>query len=197
MKIYTRTGDNGITSLYDGTRLPKHELVFDVLGGLDELSSAIGFVLVKTSDFDVIESESVFTFLRSLQRLLLDYGSILAHAENKIKIDSVFVEKIENIIDTLTEQLPSLTDFVLPGLGDDVYYHQCRVICRRVERRMCELNPDNTVLLKIMNRLSDLFFTLARYTTYLEGKLDITRNRNEPPEPQNYSYISRLIKLIF
>lgn len=171
MKIYTRKGDSGTTSLYDGTKLHKSNEIFDALGDLDELSVAVAVVFymddVKEMTIYDNGTETVYldTFIRTLQRLLLDIGSVIANAQHRVEIDPNYANRLELYIDWMTERLPPLRDFILPGVGncDDVPIHHCRVVCRRAERKISGLTDINPEIGKIMNRLSDFFFTLARY----------------------------------
>jgi len=170
MKIYTRRGDNGITTLYDGSKLHKGDQIFDALGDLDELSVAIGvmFYMSGVKGLIIYDTDKEYvhldTFMRTVQRILLDIGSVIARAEYKVEIDAGIVDRMELYIDWMTDQLPPLKDFILPGVGncDDVPIHQCRVVCRRVERKVSSV-IDHENIQKFLNRLSDFFFTLARF----------------------------------
>ncbi len=164
MKIYTKTGDKGQTSLVDGRRVPKYHLRLDAYGTIDELNSFLG--LLCTSP---LEAQSAAT-LHRIQNLLFSIGSILA-TENpeKIKINGIEendIEHLENEIDRLTAELPPLRNFILPG-GDVAvsHCHIARTVCRRAER-LCynlanEANIDSLILV-YLNRLSDYLFTLSR-----------------------------------
>lgn len=167
-KLYTKKGDNGVTSLYDGTKLPKKSDIFDVLGDLDELGSNIGLLCSKFDNPD--------EYLREIQVKLLDIGSniaVLDDAKRKSvpEITEDDVKKIESCIDQCEQNTGKLTEFLLCGVGeDDAQCHVCRSISRRVERSMWKINgsgydklfSENPNIMKYMNRLSDFFFAYAR-----------------------------------
>jgi cob(I)alamin adenosyltransferase len=176
MKIYTKTGDKGTTSLYGGTRVPKYHLRIEAYGTIDELNSYIG--LVSTQQIDKNSS----TTLLKIQNELFTIGSMLATPEDKKKLKSgkerlnipkVDVDSIaylEQEIDKMNENLPAMTHFVLPGGHQTVSYcHIARCICRRAERISVQLSEEvviNPAVLKYLNRLSDYLFVLARKLTY-------------------------------
>jgi cob(I)alamin adenosyltransferase len=161
MKVYTKTGDEGITSLYDGTRVSKADQVFDVLGSIDELAAHIG-VLMNT----FIHKDSYIS-LKNIQETLLDIGSIIATPLNNKPLPTVCwldIKDIEEEIDRLTLSLKPLSDFlILDGkTKESAQAHVCRVVCRRVERDMEKYGNIDRNLIIYINRLSDYFFTLAR-----------------------------------
>jgi len=178
-KLYTKTGDKGYTSLYDMRRVPKTNLIFDVLGDLDELSAYIGQLC------SYITSEQDLNFLRKIQTNLLDIGSDFAtkNRRNNIKImTQKDIVEIENAIDYYDSKSPKLTEFILPGVNTkDSLAHVCRSVSRRVERNMWKVKDDfeeNFYVEKetfhYINRLSDFFFAFARYLS--EGK-ETTRSQ--------------------
>lgn len=166
MPIYTKTGDKRETSLFGGERLEKNHKRVHAYGEIDELNSFVGLARSR------IEDEEIKRILKKIQNDLLVIGSDLATKlgsaiENKMKrITADDVAHLEKHIDKLTEELKPLTKFILPS-GDPAasLLHICRTVCRRAERSIVqlsrgeEINPD---IIKYMNRLSDLFFTLAR-----------------------------------
>lgn len=176
MKIYTKTGDKGTTSLYGGTRVPKYHLRIEAYGTVDELNSYIG--LIKDQKID---EKSADALLR-IQNELFTLGSMLATpAEKEIlksgkerlnipKITEVSILTLETEIDAMNENLPQMTHFVLPGGHTTVSYcHIARCICRRAERISVQLNDETEiaqVILTYLNRLSDYLFVLARKLTY-------------------------------
>ncbi len=176
MKIYTKTGDKGTTGLYGGTRVPKYHLRIESYGTVDELNSYIG--LIKDQKIDDISSES----LLRIQNELFTLGSMLATpAEKEVlksgkerlnipKITEESILKLESEIDTMNEDLPAMTHFVLPGGHTTVSYcHIARCICRRAERISVQLNDETPIdpnILMYLNRLSDYLFVLARKLTY-------------------------------
>lgn len=165
MKIYTKTGDKGFTSLIGGTRVPKHHLRIESYGTVDELNSYIG--LIRDQDITPHDKD----FLKEVQDRLFTIGSSLAAEPEKSKmvIPDLFLEDIEALekeMDTLNEQLPDLKHFILPG-GSTVisYCHIARCVCRRAERITVHLAEESVVDDKViiyLNRLSDYLFTLAR-----------------------------------
>lgn len=172
MKIYTKTGDRGMTSLYGGTRVSKHHVRIEVLGDVDELNSWLG--LINDQEVDARTKE----FILLIQHKLFTLGAILAtdtkketlkSGEERLniqRIDAVDIVLLEEEIDKMNEALPDMTHFILPGGHSTVSYcHIARTICRRAERKASYLNeiePVEAVVLSYMNRLSDYLFVLAR-----------------------------------
>ncbi len=178
MKIYTKGGDKGETGLFGGERVSKDSLRIEAYGTIDELNSFIGLTL------DEAEDPDVQTLLGKIQNTLFVLGSDLSAPDNdknkkhKIpRISKIHYEEIEREIDKFDEQLKELKNFILPsGSKSAALLHVCRTICRRAERRVVSLN--NTVNLSpdiiiFLNRLSDLFFVLARYENKVSGNKDI------------------------
>ena len=166
MKIYTKTGDKGNTSLFTGTRVPKHHIRIESYGTVDELNSVLG--LVRDQDIDTHSKES----LVKIQDKLFTVGAILAtepKKDNRLKIPRIEEEDIqflEREIDQMNEDLPPMTHFILPGGHTTVSYcHVARTTCRRAERMISYLHekepvPENVIA--YINRLSDYLFVLAR-----------------------------------
>ena len=145
MKIYTKKGDSGHTSLIDGQIVNKHNLSVDAYGTVDELNSFLG--LLK----DYIKDETIKDILNNIQPKLFSIGSILASGKKqnmleKVKIEKKDVKYIEFHIDSMNNELPELKNFIIPG-GHKIssYSHVCRSICRRAERRISELNNEQSV----------------------------------------------------
>tara|TARA_R100001369_G_scaffold92900_1_gene141173 strand:+ start:3024 stop:3599 length:576 start_codon:yes stop_codon:yes gene_type:complete len=176
MKIYTKTGDDGTTGLFGGTRVPKHHIRIESYGTLDELNSWIGLLR------DQPIEESSKKILIKIQEKLFTVGALLAIDPKKEKLksgkDRLNIPKIEaediNLlekeIDLMEQQLPPMTHFILPGGHTTVSYcHIARTICRRAERLVSQLNdfePVDPILLSYINRLSDFLFVLARKLSY-------------------------------
>ncbi|MCH5219744.1 MAG: cob(I)yrinic acid a,c-diamide adenosyltransferase [Muribaculaceae bacterium] len=167
MKLYTKTGDTGTTSLVGGTRVSKIDTRLDAYGTVDELNSWLGLILA-CDDID----ESVKPFLVSLQSKLFDLGANLATIKTSdwqpSRITSEDTAALERQIDTLDRQLPQHNRFILPGGSQSAAVANiARTVCRRAERRMCALPDDSypcqTDALAFVNRLSDYLFVLARY----------------------------------
>ncbi len=165
MRIYTKGGDKGKTSLVTGTRVDKHHIRLESYGTIDELNSCIGLLYASKT------SERNKAFLIWLQHKLFDLGSILATDDKEIsfslpEIRESDVLKIEQEIDFLNDQLEPLKYFILPGGSQLISFcHIARTVCRRAERRMVELDHEagiNEVLIHFINRLSDYLFMLSR-----------------------------------
>jgi cob(I)alamin adenosyltransferase len=172
VKIYTRTGDTGETSLFDGTRARKDDARVDAYGEVDELNAWLG--LARASHLDTALDEELVTIQRDLFALgaqLADPGGKLAPRVTKAVIGDDHVVRLEELIDRLEEQLPPLRRFILAGgTPAGAALHVARTVCRRAERRMVALDPPvNPVLVRYANRLSDLLFVLARVVNYRGG----------------------------
>jgi len=167
MKIYTRTGDKGTTSLLGGTRVAKHDLKIESYGTVDELNAWMG--LLRDSASDELGDE----LLHSIQNNLFVIGSHLALEEGSTiklpELPSVAVSELEEAMDRMDAELEPLKNFVLPG-GNSVvsYAHLARTVCRRAERRLAALMEEENIeieLLIYLNRLSDYLFMTSRYLT--------------------------------
>ncbi|MEO1286866.1 MAG: cob(I)yrinic acid a,c-diamide adenosyltransferase [Chloroflexota bacterium] len=166
MKIYTKTGDDGTTSLFSGGRVPKHHLRVESYGTVDELNSCLG---VARAYQPTATSDDLLT---TIQNHLFRVGSDLAtpmdaKADWLVRITVKEIEWLEQTIDSLDESLPELKNFILPG-GTPVaaHLHVARTVCRRAERivvALAESEPINDASSIYLNRLSDCLFTLARY----------------------------------
>ena len=169
MKIYTKTGDKGQTSLIGGTRVPKHHIRIEAYGTVDELNSYIG--LIRDQQIDNHSS----LLLKEIQDRLFTIGSSLASdpEKSKMKIPDLKEEDItllEQEIDTMNETLPEMRSFVLPGGHTTVSFcHIARCVCRRAERLTIHLSENSFVsdlVIKYLNRLSDYLFVLSRKLTH-------------------------------
>ncbi len=178
MKIYTKTGDKGQTSLLRGGRVPKHHPRVDVYGTMDELNSQIGFVRSLNEDADV---EDKLAWLQErLHVLCSDVAAPPAETEDDARIPRVSAEDVdylEQMIDEMDNDLPELTHFILPGgCPTGAALHVARTICRRGERRLTEIielgEAVNEQSLRFINRLSDTLFTLARWTNHRAGQTE-------------------------
>jgi len=165
MKIYTKTGDKGLTSLIGGTRVPKHHLRIESYGTVDELNSYIG--LIRDQDISQHDKE----ILKHIQDRLFTIGSSLAADPEKSRmiipdLHLVDIELLENEMDAVDGELPPLKHFILPGGSNTISFcHIARCVCRRAERLTVHLAEESTVDEKVniyLNRLSDYLFTLAR-----------------------------------
>jgi len=167
MKIYTKTGDKGETSLFGGKRLPKSDIRIEAYGTVDELNAYIGVVR------DSILDEKTRELLKSVQDNLFTIGSHLA-TETSVspyvpEIKNDHIAPLEQAMDEMDAQLPKLKNFILPGGHTTVSFcHIARTVCRRAERRVVALNTDADVpqpIIQYLNRLSDYLFVLARKLT--------------------------------
>ena len=171
MKIYTKKGDGGETSLFGGDRVSKSSDRIEAYGSVDELNSVIGLVLSHSV------SEPGTRNLEKIQDHLLVLGADLATPSgSKTRIDRIGDEEIrflEKAIDRMTDELPPLKNFILPGGSrPGATLHLARTVCRRAERavvrcRLSEQVSDRTLV--YLNRLSDYLFVAARYENHTEG----------------------------
>lgn len=177
MKIYTKTGDKGLTSLFGGKRVPKHHLRIEAYGTVDELNSNIGLIR------DQKIAPETFEVLIEIQDRLFTLGSILATepGNEKVKVPQLNEQDIlflENEIDKMNEVLPEMRSFVLPGGHQTVSFcHIARCVCRRAERlvvHLAEVENVPELIIKYLNRLSDYLFVLSR-------KISQENNANEIP----------------
>lgn len=174
MPIYTKKGDLGETSLVGGTRVKKSTLRVDAYGTIDELNSVIGVVIASLAS----KGSRLETELQEIQHDLFEIGSELANPEAKeLTFLKQRVGAFEKMIDELTANLPELTHFILPGGSmTGAQLHMARTLARRAERRVVSLNDREVIdagILMYLNRLSDLFFTMARYANHVVGEKEI------------------------
>lgn len=169
MKLYTRTGDAGETALFDNSRVSKADARVDAYGEVDELNAWLGLARARGLDDDL---ESA---LLHIQRDLFAVGAQLADPNDRLAtrvskavVADTDVERLEGLIDTFEQELPPLTRFILAGGGETgAAIHVSRTVCRRAERRIVALAPaPDPVLIRYMNRLSDLLFVLARVVNH-------------------------------
>jgi cob(I)alamin adenosyltransferase len=180
VKIYTRTGDEGETSLFAGGRVPKNHLRLHTYGTVDELNSVIG--LARAFDID----DGLNDMLGQVQQELFHVGSDLAtpleaDVEWVVRVKEEQVSRLESEIDQLSEELEPLKNFILPGgTQAAATLHQARTVCRRAERWLAALNEEesiNPAALQYMNRLSDWLFVIARAANQRAGVDDVIWNR--------------------
>jgi cob(I)alamin adenosyltransferase len=201
MKIYTKSGDKGETSLFDGSRVSKANERIELLGELDELNARIGILCSTLTPPTIDEKSPSFSkrgwpkgpgafvdfndleFLQKLQSLLLDLGSEIANpkiSSEKVKDFSEYVLEMENKMDEMDKELDELKNFILPGGSiQSANAHLCRTQTRRAERKLIELQIINDKLQmnesskQFLNRMSDYFFVLARYLNKINSAEDI------------------------
>ncbi len=172
MKIYTRTGDAGETSLYGGVRVTKADRRVEAYGEVDELNAWIG--LARASALDPDLDEALLRIQRDLFALgaqLADPAETMASRVAKAVIGDQDVVYLEQLIDRLDTELPPLHHFILAGGSPNgATLHLARTVCRRVERRVVALQPPvDPVLLRYVNRLSDFLFVVARVVNHRAG----------------------------
>jgi cob(I)alamin adenosyltransferase len=173
LKIYTKTGDTGETSLFDNTRVSKADARVDAYGEVDELNACLG--VARGAGVD----EEIGALIESLQKDLFALGARLADPSARIAarvekavIGSDAVERLELTIDRLEATLPPLRRFIFPGGSPaGATLHLARTICRRAERRVIGLGSGavDAILIVYMNRLSDLLFVMARVVNHRAG----------------------------
>jgi len=169
-KIYTRTGDKGSTSLIGGERVPKSHLRLECYGTIDELNAFVGKLksLCKNSP---ATSEN----LNNIQKMLLNIGAVLATPEGKEwkgmpSINETHIKELETEIDKMNSKLKPLKEFTIPGENEiNAEAHICRTVCRRAERILAKAKENEIAIddfvMAYINRLSDYFFVLSRYST--------------------------------
>lgn len=173
MKIYTRTGDDGTTSLSGGERIPKSHIRVDAYGDVDEVIAWTGLLR------SFSENNSRTEILLFIQQQLMKCSATLASREDstsrsKFLPDGDCIQRLEKEIDSMEARLPQISNFILPGANTIVSYcHIARCVCRRAERTVLRLNetekiPD--IVYKFLNRLSDYLFVLSRL---ISKELDI------------------------
>ena len=186
IKIYTKTGDKGTTSLIGGTKVSKSHIRIESYGTVDELNSWVGVVS------DHLNDETTRVTLKEVQDRLFTVGSSLAcdpDKEPKLKIPDLHesdVEFLEKEIDRMNEVLEPMRSFILPGGAPAVSFaHVARCVCRRAERLCVAMQQEEleieALVLKYLNRLSDYLFVVARYASHLQGTEEIKwKARIEP-----------------
>jgi cob(I)alamin adenosyltransferase len=172
MKIYTRTGDAGETSLFGGTRVGKDDPRVHAYGEVDELNAHIGVARAHATDAAIdAELVELQRDLFALGAQLADPGGRVAERSVKARLGDDDVARLEQLIDRLEAGLPPLRHFILAGgTPGGAALHVARAVCRRAERAMVRLDPAvDSVLLRYINRLSDLLFVLARTANHRGG----------------------------
>lgn len=182
MAIYTKTGDRGKTSLFSGKRVWKDDIRIDSYGTLDELNSAVGVVLSYNTK-KTKEHKYITHLLKRIQLSIFPICSYLADLPDTLSdIDlDLEVKNLEKEIDFMTKKMPVLSNFILPGGGVvGAHLHLARTVSRRAERAIIKLHRKSMPagrqgkvdirVIQYVNRLSDVFFTLARYSNFIEKK---------------------------
>eukprot|EP01138_Halocafeteria_seosinensis_P003978 gb/GECG01004067.1/.p1 GENE.gb/GECG01004067.1/~~gb/GECG01004067.1/.p1 ORF type:complete len:262 (+),score=24.10 gb/GECG01004067.1/:1-786(+) len=181
IKVYTRTGDKGTSMLFNGERRDKNDPLFMALGDVDELNAYVGLALehCKLSEGDAFQS--LVGQLSIIQSRLLDAGSAIATPlsssgetqTSRVAFEEAHVDTLEQWIDQMEDQLPTLRNFILPSGGlASSHLHVARTLCRRAERRVTDLVHSGdvpTAVSRYLNRLSDYFFVAARFAAHENG----------------------------
>jgi cob(I)alamin adenosyltransferase len=169
-KIYTRTGDQGTTSLGDGTRIDKDSLRVEAMGDVDELNAVLGLLLTENLP------EKLTATLTEIQHDLFNMGAEIC-IPNYAVLKQASIDALENVIDTLNSELEPLKEFILPGgTKAAAVCHLARTVCRRAERKLIALHKQENVTeisLKYLNRLSDLLFVMCRIINKHAGVDDV------------------------
>jgi cob(I)alamin adenosyltransferase len=177
VKIYTKTGDTGETSLFDKTRVSKADPRVDAYGEVDELNACLGAARAARLDADLTAViEQIQSELFAVGARLADPSSRIAPRVDKVTVGQAEVEQLESMIDRFEEQLPPLRRFILPGGSTaGALLHLARTVCRRAERRVVALGPDavDPVIVVYLNRLSDLLFMMARVANQRAGTAEV------------------------
>ena len=175
MKIYTKTGDSGLTSLFGGDRVQKDDVRIEAYGSTDELNSFIAQLIGN------VQIDPVVEFLTTVQNNIFVIGSMLSMPSDKsFKIPTIVekdVNALENEIDNMEAHLDPITNFILPGSHAAISSaHLCRTVARRAERRVVSLErleEIDPIIKKYLNRLSDYFFVLSRYLSHELGLKEV------------------------
>ena len=183
MKIYTRTGDEGKTSVI-GSRVSKDDVRVEAYGTIDELNSFVGQAASVLARETSANWEDLHEHLTLIQHELFDCGSDLSYAvldPQKMKVTPAMTDRLESWIDLYEAQTPSITRFILSGGSEPAaLLHVCRTVCRRAERRVVTLSAEQDCpdeVRKYLNRLSDFFFTAARAANARLVLLDVEYER--------------------
>lgn len=180
MKIYTKTGDKGQTSLFGGQRVWKDDLRISSYGTIDELNSMIGLAITE------VVYEEILDLLKRIQNRLFTVGADLATPFEKSlhidRVDEKYITESEKDIDYFSSKIPELRQFILPGgTKAAAILNLCRTICRRAERNVITLSKSEEINYNVviyLNRLSDLFFVLARFDNYVNNVPDVIWDKN-------------------
>jgi cob(I)alamin adenosyltransferase len=182
LKIYTRTGDTGQTSLFGGTRVAKNDARIEAYGTLDELNSYVGVARASWAD-SAVDAE-----LHDVQMDLFEIGAHLASPGTSRfpGVELARIESLEHAIDAMETELAPLRNFILPGGHPSAaQLHVARTVCRRAERLIVALGDDSDATrssIAYLNRLSDYLFVAARYANHQHGREDVPWGKLVRPE---------------
>ncbi|WP_347861307.1 cob(I)yrinic acid a,c-diamide adenosyltransferase [Salimicrobium sp. PL1-032A] len=182
MRIYTRSGDKGETSLVHGDRVPKNHQRVEAYGTCDEANSVIGMAVSFLRKEDFKDKEEFLLHLNRIQTILFHVGAELATPKGKEvywQLKKEHIEELEKLIDEWDQELPELKNFILPtGVEAAAQLHMARTVVRRVERQASAIEGElnNPLVVSYLNRLSDLLFVAARYVNKNLGGEETTLN---------------------
>ena len=178
VRIYTKTGDSGETSLFDNSRVSKSHPRVEAYGDVDELNACLGAARAAGADPDLDEAlETIQRQLFAVGARLADPASRIAARVEKAAVQNADVERLEKWIDSLEQVLPPLRKFILPGGSTcGAWLHLARTVCRRAERRVVGLGEEavEPIVVVYLNRLSDLLFVLSRVANRRAGAGEVT-----------------------
>ncbi|CAM3264860.1 cob(I)yrinic acid a,c-diamide adenosyltransferase [Vagococcus fessus] len=182
MKVYTKGGDKGKTSIIGGSRISKNSSRVNAYGTIDELNSNLGFVASKVAKDE--KFKNIFEEIGLIQQFLFDAGTDIAMSPEikNFRLSNSEVEWLEKTIDKCEASLPKIESFIIPG-GHEIssLMHICRTVTRRAERLVvCVMEEEeiNEEVLKFLNRLSDYFFVAARSVNHIAGVSDVSYERS-------------------
>ena len=186
-KVYTKTGDHGETSLIGGKRVLKSNKKVSAFGQIDELNVAVGSCLVELKKIDNVDLLDLNDVLIKIQNQLFNLGNMLAvevgtDIKNMPRINTGYIEELEKNINFYNKSLSELNSFVLPGGNElSIRFHLVRVKCRKVERFIVKILKEESIdiiIVKYLNRMSDLFFVLSRYSNCILNNKELTWDPN-------------------
>ena len=186
-KVYTKTGDYGETSLIGGKRVLKSNKKVSAFGQIDELNVAVGSCLVELKKIDNVDLLDLNDVLIKIQNQLFNLGNMLAveagtDIKNMPRINTGYIEELEKNINFYNKSLSELNSFVLPGGNElSIRFHLVRVKCRKVERFIVKILKEESIdiiIVKYLNRMSDLFFVLSRYSNCILNNKELTWDPN-------------------
>lgn len=189
MKLYTKIGDKGTTSLLSMEKVNKDHPLLEAYGTFDELNSVIGVCLAHLLNQNFENAIHVQELCKCIQNDLFQLGSYLADPKREtegalisLQISDKAIKNLEKNIDQFSNACPELKNFILPGSNIlNAYFHLARTVTRRAERHLVTLKMDHKIDGKVfiyINRLSDLFFALARYCSYKQGAAEVLFDKN-------------------
>lgn len=180
MRLYTKTGDKGMTGIVGGDRVSKNDLIIQTVGDLDELNCTLGMAL--TCELD----EKSASFLLRVQSAVFDAGAEVSSLGSIPGDYQKLISDMEASIDAMSDSLPVMRNFILPGgCRESAALHLARAVCRRAERTLTTMNQSHPLtpeLIIFVNRLSDWLFAAARFENFRRGADDVAWMKSAPAE---------------